>query len=53
MEARCAVDCSPITSEMDGESSLFIEPNLPVLNGRLCRVTIEGKHLVNELNALF
>ncbi len=52
MEARCAVDCSPITTEMDGESSCFAEANLPMLNGRLCRVTEERKHLANELNAL-
>ncbi len=38
--------------EMDGELSLFIEANLPILNGRLCRVTVERKYLVNELNAL-
>ncbi len=52
METRCAVDCSPITSEMDGESTLFNEANLPILNGRLCRVAEKSKHLANELNAL-
>ncbi len=52
VETRCAIDCSPITTEMDGESSCFAEANLPILNGRLCRVTEECTHLANELNAL-